>query len=252
MITFDANDRILVTGASSGIGKAIALQLNALGATVIASGRSQQRLEEARAVCAHPDAFFLEPLDLLADMDALPAWVRSLREQYGKLSGLVPCAGTALISPLREFDRTVANAFFDIHYTAAMLLAKGFADRRNNVGRGAAIVFIGSRAPLVAQAGLSIYAAAKGAILAATGVLSKELASVGIRVNALAPGLVKTPMAEKTYLSFLPEERRQEEIASYPFGLGEPEDVASMAVFLLSRHSKWITGQTIVLDGGRY
>ena len=185
-------------------------------------------------------------------MDALPAWVRSLRERYGKLSGLAPCAGTALISPLREFDRAVANAFFDIHYTAAMLLAKGFADRRNNVGKGASIVFMGSRAPLVAQAGLSIYAAAKGAILAATGVLSKELAPAGIRVNALAPGLVKTPMAEKTYLSFLPEDRRMKEIASYPLGLGEPEDVASMAVFLLSRRSKWITGQTIVLDGGRY
>lgn len=78
MITFNANDRILVTGASSGIGKAIALQLNALGATVIASGRSQQRLEETRAQCAHPDALFLEPLDLLTDMDALPSWVRSL------------------------------------------------------------------------------------------------------------------------------------------------------------------------------
>ncbi len=251
MISFSAEQRILVTGVSSGIGKAVALRLNALGATVIANGRSGEKLEAARSEAANPCAFFPEALDLLADMDGLPQWVRLLRERHGKLSGLVPCAGVNIVSPLREFDRTVAASFFDIHYHVPMLLAKGFADRRNNIGKGAAIVFMGSGATVAREAGLGIYGAAKSAITTAAGVLSRELAPLGIRVNTLAPALVNTPMCED-FLSFLPKERKKEEIAAYPLGLGEPEDVAEMAALLLSQSGKWITGQTIVLDGGRY
>ncbi|MCL1925507.1 MAG: SDR family oxidoreductase [Syntrophorhabdaceae bacterium] len=251
MISFNADQRILVTGASSGIGEAIALELNALGATVIANGRNREKLEAGKARAAHPEQFHVEPMDLTADMKSLTLWIKSLRERHGKLSGLVCCAGHAGIMPLREYSRDIAGRLFDIHFHVPLLLAKGFADRRNNVGAGSSIVFFSSAAAIAKEAGLAAYGGAKAALMAATAVLSKELAPQKIRVNALAPAVVRTPMGE-SYLSFLSDEAREKELASYPLGLGEPEDAAKMAVFMLSDAGRWITGQTIVMDGGRY
>lgn len=251
MITFFSEQRILITGASSGIGEAIALLCNALGATVIANGRNEERLAANRARAAFPERFHLEPKDLIEGIEHLPLWVTDLRKKYGKLSGLVPCAGVSAITPLREYTREYANTMFDIHFHVPMLLAKGFSDRRNNIGKGASIVFMSSSGALAREPGLSIYGSAKSALMTAGAVLSKELASQGIRVNALAPALVRTSMGEK-FFSFVSDESREKELAAYPFGLGEPEDVANMAAFLLSDAGKWITGQTIVMDGGRY
>ena len=222
-----------------------------MGTTVIANGRNREKLEAVRKESEHPDAFHAEALDLLADMDALPLWIKELKERYGKLGGLVCCAGHAGIMPLRDYSRTVAGRLLDIHFHVPLLLAKGFADRRNNIGDGSSIVFISSAAALAREAGLAAYGGAKAALMAAAAVLSKELAPQKIRVNALAPAVVRTPMGEE-YLSFLSDEAQEKELASYPLGLGEPEDVAQMAAFLLSGAGKWITGQTIAMDGGRY
>ncbi|MDR0466788.1 MAG: SDR family oxidoreductase [Deltaproteobacteria bacterium] len=251
MISFHREHRIVATGAGSGIGKAVALACNALGATVIANGRDLGKLEDAGRKCAHPEAFHVEALDLQADVDALPQWIKSLRERYGKLGGLVCCAGHAGIAPLREYSRVEAGRLFDIHFHVPLLLSKGFADRRNNIGPGSSIVFLSSAAAVAREAGLAAYGGAKAALLTASGVLSKELAPLQIRVNAIAPGVVRTPMGE-AYLSFLSDEAREKEMAAYPFGVGAPDDVAGMVAFLLSDAGKWITGQTIVMDGGRY
>ena len=251
MISFNADQRILVTGASSGIGETIALRLNALGATVIASGRNMEKLAAVKNRAEHPQRFHIEPLDLTADMNTLPVWIKTLKERYGKLGGLVPCAGHAGVMPLREYSLAEAGRLFDIHVHVPLLLAKGFADRRNNIGCGSSIVFISSAAAIAKEAGLAAYGGAKNALLAAAAVLSKELAPQQIRVNSIAPGVVRSPMGE-AYLSFLSDEAREKELAAYPLGLGEPEDVAGMASFLLSDAGKWITGQTIVMDGGRY
>jgi len=251
MISFKREHSIVITGASSGIGKAVALACNALGATVIASGRDRDKLKAVRSESEYPDAFHVDTRDLLADMDALPLWIKALKEQYGKLGGLACSAGHAGIMPLREYSRSEAGRLFDMHFHVPLLLAKGFADRRNNVGAGASIVFISSAAAIAKEAGLAAYGGAKSALQAAAAILSKELAPQKIRVNTVAPALVRTPMGE-AYLSFLSDEAREKELAAYPLGLGEPKDVAGMAAFLLSDAGKWITGQTIVMDGGRY
>ncbi|MDR3362190.1 MAG: SDR family oxidoreductase [Desulfovibrio sp.] len=251
MIFFTASQCILVTGASSGIGRAVALRCNELGATVIAHGRDCGTLLESREMSGDPSRFHTEQRDLAEDMDSLPVWVKGLREKYGKLHGLVPCAGFARLMPLRAYSRKEAQELLDIHFHVPLLLAKGFADRRNNAGTGASIVFMASAAAIAREAGLIAYGGAKAALAAAAGILSRELARQGIRVNTLAPGVVKTPMGEE-YLSFLSEEAREQETAAYPLGLGEPGDVANMAAFLLSDAGKRITGQTVVIAGGRY
>jgi NAD(P)-dependent dehydrogenase (short-subunit alcohol dehydrogenase family) len=249
MISFRAEQVILVTGASSGIGEAVALELNSLGATVIASGRSRERLEANKNRCAHPERFHSEPLDLTADMEALPAWIKDLRQRHGKLSGLAHAAGISRTSPLREYDLASAQAMFDLLFHAAMLLAKGFADRRNNVGQGAAMVFISAASALVPMPSLLIYAAAKGALATAARCMSKELAAQGIRVNCVSPALVKTPM-QREYADLLGPDAFAEVERSYPLGLGEPDDVAGAVAYLLSSKAKWITGQNMLLSGG--
>jgi len=249
MISFTADQVILVTGASSGIGEAIALELNALGATVIANGRDRERLEAGKSRSAHPERFHVEPLDLIADMEGLPLWIKTLRERYGKLGGFAHAAGATLTSPLREYDLSTARGIFDLLFHAPILLAKGFTDRRNNVGKGASMVFIGAAGAVIPVPGLLIYASAKGALLTAVRSMSKELAPRGIRVNCFSPGLVKTPMQQE-YANLLGPEAFAEVEQGYPLGLGEPEDAAAAAIYLLSARAKWITGQNMLLSGG--
>lgn len=250
MISFQASDYILVTGASSGIGAAIALKLNALGASVVANGRHAGRLSAVRDRASFPEKFHLEERDLKREMELLPSWVVELRGRYGKLRGFVHSAGVTLTSPLREYDLTVARDIFDVNFHAAMLVAKGFADRRNNMGNGASMVFIAAASAVTPTPSLLIYSAAKSALLAATRGMSKELAMAGVRVNAISPGLVKTPMGEE-YLELLGEDGAKAMSLSYPLGLGEPHDVAAATAFLLSSDARWITGQNILMTGGR-
>jgi NAD(P)-dependent dehydrogenase (short-subunit alcohol dehydrogenase family) len=243
--------RVLVTGASSGIGMAVALLCNRMGAAVIASGRDMARLRNLQSICAHPESLHMEPRDLQEDMDALPQWVAGLRQKYGRLTGLVCCAGYAAVMPLRAYDRNAAARLYDIHVHAPLLLARGFADRRNNAGQGSSIIFLSSAAALAKEAGLAAYGGAKAAIQAAARSLSRELAPQGIRVNAVAPAMVRTPMSER-YFAMLDPDARNQALAAYPLGIGTPEDVAQTIVFLLGDSGKWITGQTAVMDGGRY
>ena len=243
--------RVLVTGASSGIGMAVSLLCNQKGATVIACGRDMPRLQHLKNTCTNQAFLHIETRDLQEDMDALPQWVAGLRQKYGKLTGLVCCAGYAVVMPLRAYDRNVAAGLYDIHVHAPLLLAKGFADKRNNMGKGSSIVFLSSAAVLAKEAGLSAYGGAKAAIQTATISLSRELAPQGIRVNTVAPAMVRTPMNEQ-YFAMLNPDARDQTLSAYPFGIGTPEDVAQTVVFLLCDSSKWITGQTIVMDGGRY
>ena len=249
MISFTADQVILVTGAGSGIGEAIAFELNALGATVIANGRNREKLEAGKSSVVYPERFHVELRDLTADMESLPLWIKSLRERYGKLSGLAHAAGATLTAPLREFELPVAHGLFNLLFHAPMLLAKGFADRRNNTGKGAAMVFIGAAGAVVPVPSLLIYASAKGALLTATRGMSKELAPRGIRVNCVSPGLVKTAM-QREYANMLGPDAFAEAEQSYPLGLGEPEDIAAAAAYLLSSRAKWITGQNMLLSGG--
>ena len=252
MIAFSGDQIFLVTGASSGLGEAIALRLNELGGTVIANGRDVARLEGCQAKARTPARIHLAPRDLTHDMEALPLWVRELREQYGKLRGLICCAGHNKLTPLRNYDLDKARALFDIHFHAPILLAKGFADRRNNIGPGAAVVFIASVLGHVPDRGVVTYGSAKGALISATRHLSRELALQGLRANCISPGLVRTGMTENYAVAAIGYDFFSDEEATYPLGLGRASDVADAAAFLLSDGSRWITGKNFILDGGKF
>lgn len=247
---FTAAQTILVTGASSGIGKAIASLCVDKGATVIACGRNQERLEEARNECGKPERWINAPRDLLHDMEELPAWVKSLAKEYGRLWGLAHCAGIAIMNSLRTYDLNQSRLIFDMNFNAPMLLAKGFADRRSHQ-KGGAMLFMASAAGVFPEKGHLLYGATKAALMAAARSISQETALYGLRCHCLAPGIVDTPM-EVAAEAFMGPKYREEQLAAYPFGFGKPEDIAEMAVFLLSDKARWITGQNFVLAGGRY
>ena len=240
MISFKAEQRFIVTGASSGIGEGVALLLNELGATVIGIGRSGARLEGMRTRAKHPENVFLEEKDLAEDIPGLPAYVKSLREKYGKFQGMAYCAGLSGIMPLRAVDYDGMQSMFAVNYFAPVFMAKGFADKRNNNGYGSAMVFIASRGGVRTDPGMTSYAGTKGALIATMQSIAKELASSGLRVNCVSPALIQTKMADET--------SRQYAEGKYPMGLGTVSDVANMIIYLLAEQSHWISGQNYLID----
>ncbi len=245
MSLFTKEQVFLVTGASSGIGQGVALKLNQEGATVVAIARRADKLEETKAQAAAPESFFCEVKDLAEDIADLPKYMKSLKDKYGKLSGLAYCAGIDEIVPLRALDLEDMQKLFAIDYFAPIFMAKGFADKRINVGKGAAAVFVSSIARLTCTTGMTTYAGAKAALTSSIKVMSRELAPIGVRMNSVSPAMIDTDMTK-----VLP--KREEILKRYPFGFAEVEDISNLICFLLSQKAKWITGQDYVFDCGTY
>ncbi len=243
MVSFNPEQRFVVTGASSGIGEGVALLLNELGATVIGIGRNQARLEGMKAKARCPENMLLEQKDLAADIPSLPAYVKGLREKYGKLSGMAYCAGIAEVSPLQLWDYEKERRFFDVNYFAPLAMLKGMSDRRNNVAGKTSCVLIASASALLADKGHCSYAGSKAALVTSCRTLAKELAVQRLRINTVSPTVIRTPMTTTEG-----EEYEQSQIAKYPMGFGEVPDVANLIAFLLSDKAKWITGQNYVVD----
>ena len=243
MVSFDPEQRFVVTGASSGIGEGVALLLNELGATVVGIGRSQARLDGMKAKAKFPENVFLEQKDLAEDISGLPAYVKALKEKYGKFCGMAYCAGIAEVSPLQLWDYEKERRFFDVNYFAPLAMLKGMSDRRNNVAGKTSCVLIASASALLADKGHCSYAGSKAALVTSCRTLAKELAVQRLRINTVSPTVIRTPMTTTEG-----EEYEQSQIAKYPMGFGEVPDVANLIAFLLSDKAKWITGQNYVVD----
>lgn len=249
MITSSDSPLIVVTGASSGLGRAICIRLTADGARVIASGRDADRLAALKSEVSNPEQLEIEPQDL-SDRDIrLDQWIRGLAKKYGALKGLVCAAGIQDIMPLSGLSSARVEELLQVNLVANMWLAKGFCDKRANAGAGSAIIFISSSSSIRGEPGLAVYAASKGAINSFTRALAKEMAPQGIRVNAVLPGLVKTEMLEKWDRVYTAEYLANAE-KDYPLGTGRPEDIAGPVSFLLGNDARWITGACLVIDGG--
>jgi len=243
---------ILVTGASSGIGRACAIDAARQGATVALVGRDAARLEEARAACAAAGGGTVShcavSLDL-CDHPRLPDALDTIVTRLGPLAGLVHAAGVSLTLPLATTTPADLDRLLAINVTAALHLTSLAVKRQHWVAEGGSIVFIASVMGIVGEAGKAAYACSKGAILAGARSLAVELAPRHIRVNAISPGVVQTPLLARAAYA-----RSPESLAAvtdrHLLGLGEPTDVAHAATFLLSDKARWITGTNLVVDGG--
>lgn len=237
---------ILITGASSGIGRATSILLSQLGARLILAGRNKERLDQTARQLEGSD-HSIEAFDL-TDIDGISQWLKAVASRVGALDGLVHSAGVHITRPLRFLSDESVQEVMSINFGAGLALAKGLR-QKGAYNAGASIVYLSSVMGLVGQPGVAAYAASKGAIVALTKSLAMELARDGIRVNCVAPAQVKTEMAEA-----MQESLSQEQIAvieaMHPLGIGTPLDVAYAIAFLLADTGRWITGTTLVVDGG--
>jgi NAD(P)-dependent dehydrogenase (short-subunit alcohol dehydrogenase family) len=237
---------ILVTGASSGLGREISVFLSQLGCRVILVARNQGRLEETGGML-EGGGHGIAPFDL-SNSDEIAPWMKKLVNTYGLLDGVVHSAGVQLTRPIRDWNVKECERLMNINLYPCFSLAKGFRQKGVHKDKGS-IVFLSSVAGLVGETGLAIYTASKSAIIGVVRSLAVELVRDGIRVNAIAPGFVHTEMVDGL-LDSMPPEYLATLAAKHPLGLGKPRDVAHAVAFLLADTGRWITGTTLTVDGG--
>lgn len=236
-----SNRRILVTGASSGIGRATAIALSRQDAQVILVGRDEDRLEETLGLMnegAH--------ISIAADLTEFTQYeeIFDRASEGGKISGLVHCAGVVEVIPAKVVTYQKMLDMFDINFFAFMELVKYFTKKR--FSNGGSIVAVSALSAHQGRKAMSVYSASKGALEAAVRSLSFELIDRGFRVNAVVPGPVSTPMAVNSQQNF---GFQIEEQAS--LGIAKPENIADTILYLLSDVSEFVTGRNCFVDGGR-
>lgn len=231
---------VLVTGASSGIGRQIAISCAAMGARIIASGRNETRLHDTLNTL-HGSGHTGIAAELTSETD-----IDRLVEQAGVVNGVVHCAGISRLAPLRMASQAHIAEVWKTNYEAPIMLTQRLL-AKNRVAADGSILFMSSIAAFIGVAGVGVYSGSKAALIATMRCLAMEVVKRRIRVNCLAPALVESPLLEATEKMVLSIETTK---ADYPLGFGKAEDVANAAVFFLSGASRWITGTTLVMDGG--
>lgn len=237
---------ILVTGASSGIGRETAVLLSRLQARVVLVARDQERLAQTAALL-EGGGHRIEPFDLTTT-DEIPRWLKHITAVAGPLHGLVHSAGMQSTRPVRMISRQHFEEVMGINVQVAISLSGAFR-QKGVYARGGSIVFLSSVVALVGAVGIAAYAASKGALTALTKSLALEFVRDSIRVNCVAPAYVQTEMADRFRTSLTTEQVAQI-AARHPLGIGTPLDVAYAIAFLLAETGRWITGTTLVVDGG--
>lgn len=237
--------RVMVTGAGSGIGSATAVLLADLGASLILVGRDRDKLQHTVGNCSGAHA--IEPFDL-SQSGEIVNWMRNIAERHGPLDGLVHCAGIQIHTPLRSLTLTSLERLLAINTVSSAMLIKAMQYVDCGAAR-ASIVMAASLAAIVADPANGAYGASKAAVMAMVRTFAIELIDRGIRLNAVAPAMVETEMVQEVRDLLTPEAFAALQ-KKHPMGLGRPEDVANGIVFLLSDAARWITGLTLVLDGG--
>lgn len=233
---------ILVTGASSGIGQATAIECSKMGARVIITGRNQERLNETfESLVGSSHQQIIADLTVQSDIEKLVS-------EVDKIDGLVLCQGRSRSLPVLFSTREKFDEIYDVNFFSPVELLRLLA-KKKRLNSDSSVVFIvsiggtGRWTP-----GNAIYGSSKAALKSMVQYFAVELAPKKIRVNGICPGMVETPLIHHGTLT---QEQLDEDREKYPLKrYGQPIDIANGAVYLLSNASSWLTGQSIVIDGG--
>lgn len=232
---------ILVTGASSGIGRGIAIACSKMGATVIINGRNEQRLAETMTEMQGE-----ENLSLAADLSDSNS-LTGMVSRLPKLDGIVHCAGIGQRVLCKQLQEADLDTMMDVNFKAPVMLQTEIL-KQKKINKGASIVFIASIASDSPSIGNAVYSASKGAIISYANCLALELAPRLIRVNCILPAMIWTDLILKGGIT---EEELREDEKKYPLKrYGKPEDIANLSIYLLSNAAAWMTGSSIKITGG--
>lgn len=226
---------ILVTGASSGLGRQAAITCAERGAHLVITGRSSDRLQETfHQLRGDGHMQITADLTHAADRDHLTL-------AAGRIDGLLHCAGKQKLCPIRQLSEQIMTEVYTVNFLAPVMLTQRLL-QAGVVAQGGSIVFLLSTAAHIGTAGVGPYSAMKAALIGIIKCLALEVAKRKVRVNGISPSAVVTPIWDAGHL--------EDQKARHPLGLGMPEDVANAAVYFLSDASRWVTGTSLVMDGG--
>lgn len=232
---------ILVTGASSGIGQATAVECAQMGAEVVITGRDTERLQATADLMGNLKAQIAADLTNQEDVERLVA-------ALPPLDGAVLCAGNSTTLPLQFGSREKFDEMFNVNFFAPVELLR-LMYKKKVLQKGSSVVLIASIGGTHSfMPGNGVYGASKAALNSLMKYAAREYASRKIRVNSICPGMVDTPLIHRGTIT---EEQLAEDAKRYPLGrYGKPDDIANGAVYLLSDASSWLTGHDLVIDGG--
>lgn len=243
-VSYDfSGERFVVTGASSGMGRQIAVELAEAGAKVLAIARRTERLEELGK--QYSGQIIPGVLDV-RDSEKMSEAVVSFVAEHGKFHGAVHAAGVFPATPLRAYDEKMAREAMDISFWSGIRLVQIANKKKNSEPRCSNILFSSIAADIGNKANFA-YSGAKAAVRAAIRSIGKEIYQTGNRINTISPGWVDTEM---TLNSMKEGATADKVLAPLLLGRGKPEDVSGMVLFLLSDRARWITGEDFVVDGG--
>lgn len=238
-----AGKTILVTGASSGIGRATSIECSKMGATVLISGRNPLRLQETFDLLEGGR----DHIKFVADLDNNKI-IPSIVEKISSLDGVVHCAGITKTLPFQYISEESLSVVMQVNFIAPTLISQSLL-KNKKIKHGASIVFISSiEGVFCSTLANSLYSASKGAINGIVKAMAVDLSGKGIRVNSVNPGMIETAILSGGIIT---QEQLQEDMKKYPLKrYGKPEEVAYAVIYLLSDASQWITGSTLLIDGG--
>lgn len=238
---------VLITGASSGIGRQCAISCSRMGARLILIGLEPDKLEQTvEQLDGTGHMFFAQDITEYEKLDQI---IKESVEKTGPIHGYIHSAGIEMSRPLKVLKPENFEKVIAVNAIAAFEIIRILSKMKNLPSEGASYIMISSVMGVLGDVGNTAYCSSKGALLSAGKAIALELAPKKVRVNCILPGVVETEMSKQLFLT-ISEESKKSILKMHPLGLGKPEDVANSCIFLLSDASRWITGTNFFVDGG--